>query len=344
MPVVGRLDQYASMIVTEFDEISVNKFSISIGGTCYSNEFIENVDITYISNIYPAYNITDDLVAEVSSGIGLSYPNPILSANVFAPYDIVYDEFAGVSYGPGKGTFMRRDYLGDLIVYNEIDEITDFRDIVRSGLILDLDAGMNSSFNNTGTTWNDLSGNGNNGTLTNGPTYDSSNGGSIIFDGVDDKATTNITSFGNNTTWEAWVNRTTNANAYNMFMGRTLPYFGLRTSEIIFSNTIGGSQQTLNSTGFTPSNNTWYYLAFTTEYDGANTIPKIYINGVLNNSTTFTGAQGGSTVSFTIGEGRSTTAWYPFNGKVSNVKIYNRTLTATEVLQNYNALKHRFGL
>jgi hypothetical protein len=96
MPVVGRLDQYASILTTEFDEISVNKFSISVGGTCYSNEFIENVSIPYISNIYPAYNVTDDLFAEVSSGIGLSYPNPTLSANVFAPYNVVYDEFAGV--------------------------------------------------------------------------------------------------------------------------------------------------------------------------------------------------------------------------------------------------------
>ena len=261
MPVVGRLDQYGSMLAGEFDETTANNPSITGLGTYYATEFNENIV-----------------------------------------------------------------------------------DIVRDELVLNLDAGNLASYSGSGTTWNDLSGYGNNGTLTNGPTYSSANGGSIVFDGVNDKATTNITSFGNNTTWEAWVNRTTNANAYNMFMGRTLPYFGLRTSNIIFSNIIGGSQQTLNSTGFTPSNNTWYYLAFTTEYDGANTIPKIYINGVLNNSTTFTGAQGGSTDSFTIGEGRSTTAWYPFDGKVSNVKIYNRTLTATEVLQNYNALATRFGL
>ncbi len=234
---------------------------------------------TAISRVLPATTNTN------ITGLGTYYSSgfdenvgfgTFLPANVFAPYNPVYDEFSGTLFGAGQGRYMRQNTDKTVIVYNEIDEVTDFRDIVRTGLVLDLDAAQPLSYGGTGTTWNDLSGNGNNGTLTNGPTYDSSNGGSIVFDGVDDKSTTNITSFGNNTTWEAWVNRTTNANAYNMFMGRTLPYFGLRTSEIIFSNTIGGSQQTLNSTGFTPSNNTWYYLAFTTEYDGANTIPKIY--------------------------------------------------------------------
>jgi hypothetical protein len=124
MAIVGRLDQYASILVIEFDEISQNNFSISVGGTCYSNQFVENIDVPVINNIYPAYNIVDGLFAEVLSGVGLSYANPSLSANVFAPYDPVSGEFAGVLYGPGQGTFMRRDYLGDLIVYNEIDEIS----------------------------------------------------------------------------------------------------------------------------------------------------------------------------------------------------------------------------
>ena len=123
MGVVGRLDQYASILATEFDEISKNNFSISVGGTCYSNEFIENVGVPVINNIYPAYDIVDDLFAEVLSGVGLSYSGSSLTANVFAPYDPVSGEFASALYGPGQGTFMRRDYLGDLIVYNEIDEI-----------------------------------------------------------------------------------------------------------------------------------------------------------------------------------------------------------------------------
>jgi hypothetical protein len=86
---------------------------------------------------------------------GLSTPIP-LTANVFPPYDPVYDEFGGTLFGAGQGRYMRQNTDKSVIVYNEIDEITDFRDIVRNGMVLDLDAGMNSSFNNIGTTWYDL--------------------------------------------------------------------------------------------------------------------------------------------------------------------------------------------
>jgi hypothetical protein len=130
-----------------------------------------------------------------------------------------------------------------------------------------------------------------------------------------------------------------------MFMGTFLPYFGLQSDRIIFSNHISGAQRNVYSTGFTPSNNTWYHLTFTTEYDGTNTTSKIYINGVLNNSGSFTGSQTEYFRSpFAIGDGRNYASWYPFNGEVSNVKIYNKTLTAAEVLQNFNATKSRFQL
>jgi hypothetical protein len=79
-----------------------------------------------------------------------------LPANVFAPYDPVYDEFSGTSFGAGQGRYMRQNTDKSVIVYNEIDEITDFRDIVRSGLVLDLDAGMYTSYSGSGTTWYDL--------------------------------------------------------------------------------------------------------------------------------------------------------------------------------------------
>ena len=167
----------------------------------------------------------------------------------------------------------------------------------------------------------------------------------MTFDGTDDRIyTSEDISFGNNTTWEAWVNRTASVNSYNMFMGRYLPYFGLRSGDVIFSNSIGGAQRTVYSTGFIPSNNTWYHLTFTTEYDGTNTTSKIYINGVLNNSRSDLGTQYQFSYGFTIGDGRDNSTWYPFNGKVPTIKIYNRTLTADEVMQNYVATKSRFQL
>jgi hypothetical protein len=95
MPIIGRLDQYGSMLAGEFDETTANNVSINASGVYYSSEFSENV------------------------GIGTT-----LFANVFPPYDIVYDEFAGISYGPGQGTLMRQYTDKSVIVYNEIDEVT----------------------------------------------------------------------------------------------------------------------------------------------------------------------------------------------------------------------------
>ena len=96
MPVVGRLDQFGSMIVTsEFNEITANGPNITGLGTYYSSEFNENV------------------------GIAVT-----LTANVFAPYQLVDDEFAGVLFGPGQGSFMKQNTDNSVIVYNEIDEVT----------------------------------------------------------------------------------------------------------------------------------------------------------------------------------------------------------------------------
>jgi hypothetical protein len=177
------------------------------------------------------------------------------------------------------------------------------------------------------------------------PYFDYYNKGGLKFDGSNDLATTaSAITYGTNTTWEAWVNRSVSANEFNMFMGAYLPYFGLRADgSVIFSNTINSTQQTLYSAGFTSSNDTWYYLSFTTDYNGTSTTARIYINGVLNNSATFTGSQSASGYKFGIGDGRGDSTWYPFNGKVSNVKIYNRTLSAAEISQNYEAQKSKFA-
>jgi hypothetical protein len=96
MSIVGRLDQYASMLVNEFDDTTSNDNGITGLGTYYSSEFSENIGVT------------------------------TLTANVFKPYDIIGDEFAGVSYGSGTGTYMRQNTDKSVIVYTEIDEITSF--------------------------------------------------------------------------------------------------------------------------------------------------------------------------------------------------------------------------
>ncbi len=220
--------------------------------------------------------------------------------------------------------------------------------IVTDGLVLYLDAVNQKSYPGTGTTWTDLSGNGNNGELVNGPTFDSGNNGSIVFDGINDRVIVGSTNavYGNEQTWGFWVNRISSTNLFNMFGGRLLPYFAFRsTNNIHFSNRINGAQRNVYTTNSNFTNNTWYNFTFSTEYNGTSTIMKIYVNGVFNNSETYTGAQSNSDAyRFTIGDGRNTTTWYPFKGSVPVVKVYNRALTPEEILQNYNATKSRFGL
>jgi hypothetical protein len=131
-----------------------------------------------------------------------------------------------------------------------------------------------------------------------------------------------------------------------MFMGRYLPYFGFYGgNRFIFSNLVGGTQRTIE-TATNLSLNTWYHATFTTSYDGANTTMKTYTNGVETTTGTFAGTQGNYSNPFMIGDGNngSNTSWYPFQGRISNVKVYNRALTAAEIRQNFNASRGRFGI
>lgn len=184
----------------------------------------------------------------------------------------------------------------------------------------------------------------NNTIVANSLTYASNN--TFSFNGTTDRIYTSTnTTYGNNTTWEAWVSRTASLDTYNTFMGRYLPYFGIMSdNKIIFSNRLGGTQQTVYSTGFTAVNNTWYHLVFTTEFDGTNTTSRIYINGVLNNSRTAAGAQGNEAYAFTVGIWYPTVTTSPFQGRVDSVKVYNRTLTAAEISQSFEATRSRYNL
>lgn len=208
-------------------------------------------------------------------------------------------------------------------------------------------SGTRGSTVDTGGGWADLSGNLNHGTLVNGVRESSDNLGALVFDGANDFVlSSSIATYGNNTTWEAWIYSTANVSSYNMFMGRYLPYFGFYTgNSFIFSNLIGGAQCTI----YTPTNlalNTWYHATFTTSYNGTNTTMRTYVNGVETASGVFTGTQGNYSLNFMVGDGNNSgnNSWYPFQGRISNVKVYNRTLTASEVQQNFNANRSRYGI
>lgn len=221
--------------------------------------------------------------------------------------------------------------------------------IVQSGLVLNLDAGVSSSYPGSGTTWTDLSGNANNGTLTNGPTFDSGNGGSIAFDGINDYVNVPITSslqITQNITVSVWVYNKVWKNSDIIDGGITaFNNAGIMLWTRTSDNKIKwgrqwttGALQLLSTTIFSTILNVWYNLVGT--YDG--TTLKLYYNGVLDN--TLVSSFSFNNTDLNIGAGPEVGADGYFNGNIADVKIYNRALSDSEVLKNFNALRGRFGI
>lgn len=216
--------------------------------------------------------------------------------------------------------------------------------IVRNGLVLWLDA---SNYPGSGTTWTDISGKGNNGTLTNGPTFSSNNSGSLVFDGLDDyiscgnSASLNITSA---LTLSSWVYLTA-WSGYPGIIGKGYSTTGGYSTHIrpdysiwFEIDTSGGTRYNYNPTSVTIGLNGWYNVVAT--YDQS--LMQIYINTVaagagLSTTTTI------GTITANVEIGRLSGYGY-FQGRISNSTIYNRALSATEITQNFNALRGRYGV
>ena len=223
--------------------------------------------------------------------------------------------------------------------------------IVKDGLILDLDAGKLDSYNRLGTTWNDISGNRNNGTLTNfsSPSpqtiWNGDNGGGIIFDGTNDY----ISSFPqqisdiNSKTIEVWFRTTTTVRTG---LCGTTSSTGVNGWSFLVNRTTAGNLTYFHNGGTILQvtagilNNVWYQACVT--YNSITAIGTLYLNGTQIGTPlgSFT-SMGVSSYNGIIGnEDQLLTS--PFKGNISVTRIYNRTLSASEVLQNYNATKGRY--
>ena len=219
--------------------------------------------------------------------------------------------------------------------------------IVTDGLVLALDAGNTKSYPGSGTTWTDLSGNGNTGTLESGVGFDSDYGGSLSFDGTDEYATGNITLGITNVSINCWVNISTTSKKgpFLKVGGGTTGYaigvgndnMDSNGNEIIglFTNVRWIDTNINYGTG-------WKYVTLVLN---ASSVPSIYLNSILIGS--YSGTNPISPTSFYyIGRniGDEPSGARAFNGNIAQVSIYNRALTAAEVSQNFNALRGRFGI
>ena len=231
---------------------------------------------------------------------------------------------------------------------------TSYVPFVTSGLILNYDISNTSSYPGVGTTITDLQGN-SNATTFNSPTYTSSGGAYLTFDGINEYFTTN-TALGSK------LNPANSSTIISIFVwvypmdngvivqeiGQTTPNSGWHDSQIeMVSGTLRFSVWQNQPSGFassisTPLNN-WYYIGFT--YDGTNL--RGYVNGSLAvTSGTISRSTPGANLYYAIAHADSTNLG---DGTFSNMRfggmqVYNTALSASDVSNNYNATKSRFGL
>lgn len=236
--------------------------------------------------------------------------------------------------------------------------------IVGNGLVLYLDAAQLRSYPRSGTTWTDLSGNGSNATLNNGPTFNSSNGGSIAFDPNQNLqyasfASTTVGSFNNATfSYGAWFYHDGNPqagnimgkrspnpfNQYAMGIGNNALFGDSGTKLIAFAISDQADGQQINYSYQLPAAG-WYYGMVVIN----NNVQNMYANGVsvANSTATFANKTfniTGKPFYIAAQNNNFDQVASLFRGRVAIAFLYNRALSAEEVSQNYNALRIRFGV
>jgi len=224
--------------------------------------------------------------------------------------------------------------------------------IVTSGMVLYLDAGNRDSYAGSGTTWRDLSGRGNNGTLTNSPTFSTSALGAISFGGNTSHVTVPDSNDWTNSEFmmDVWFNRSGAwPSAWERDALLSHDEGGGNFSKWIYSYDISKSKPIFHI-NYAPSTNvviepsstvslslsTWYNFSITK----SGTSFTFYSNGASLGSATNSSLIPNAAAPLRIGTGEGSSPY--FNGQISTVRIYNRALSAAEVLQNFNAMRGRF--
>jgi hypothetical protein len=219
------------------------------------------------------------------------------------------------------------------------------QNIITNGLVLNLDAANKDSYPGTGTTWNNTVSNSYNGTLNNGPSFLSNiNGGVIAFDGVDDEVTGPKPTF-SAVTLEYYCKLTGNSTGgypHIVMSGNTFIGFIGNTSSARFRIAInpGAGYSEITSDLLNPSTN---FNLYSMTYDG--TTVRMYVNGVLQSNTmnippTFSLMDGNAYYL----NATTTPSYDKAPNQIPIFRLYNRALSTTEIQQNYNAQKTRFGL
>jgi hypothetical protein len=227
--------------------------------------------------------------------------------------------------------------------------------IVQSGLVLNLDAGVSSSYSGSGTTWFDLSTTSRNASLVNGVGYNSGNGGSLVFDGVDDNV--NLSSgfsITNNFSVELWclpevthqidsqaTSGTTGTSGKKYIIGAT--FVGSPDAGFGISIGTNGVSTYEHSSSYMPcllshEETITSFTQVTVVY--TNKQPSLYLNGNFIKNGLTSPRTNVRLVGNTIGYG----TYGRHQGNLSSVRYYDRILTPQEIQQNFIATRSRFGI
>jgi len=220
--------------------------------------------------------------------------------------------------------------------------------VVTDGLVLALDAGISRSYPGSGTTWTDLSGNGRNATLYNmdGANFDSADGGTLTFDGVNEYSeitgASDLGGFTGDFSIEFWF-KGGNQGGFAVFLEHYGPSTQLWAIQAESNGTtnmiwVRNGSILLTTSGIDALDDAWHQHVVSRV---GSTIT-YYIDTVSRGSETYSGTLSSGT---TLGIGKYSPGSYHINGNLSNVRIYSgKGLTADEVSQNFNALRSRFGI
>jgi hypothetical protein len=311
-PIQGRLN----IIVDDYASIDVNNTVIA----SYSGGWGGQGGVFSVSL---ATGLTRFIIGVTNTG----GPAGFVAAVVDGNNSVLFQTDASWIYSPTRGT------------YNDVSYKPIYT-IATSGLLLHLDAGNRTSYPASGSTWSDLSGNGRNASLTNGPGFDSGNGGSIQFNGAGAYATVatglatgntphslemwvNFSSITNSRWWLAVIGQYTTGAEHWIGGSPTSTQFGVWNMGAIAPNLLGA--------------NRWLHLVST--YNGSTYT--VYVNSTNPVSTNAFQCNFQNT---TLNLARANPGEQFFNGKIGVVRVYNRVLSLDEISQNYNSQRGRFGL
>lgn len=217
--------------------------------------------------------------------------------------------------------------------------------LLKSDLFALWDPGLISSYPGSGTSWSNWVANNRNWTLTNGPTFSTVGGGSIVFDGSNDYAAYDQ---GYNSSWTLNIPFTVNfwIKTSSTSGGLMSHYSGGPVNSGMFIDTgklayayYNGDWRYNYSTGTAVNTNNWVMVTYAAPSTSNGTIVT-YVNGISDWSFTVTGGHGGSN----IGSIGSLWGFNYFNGNIAQVSAYSVQHSASQVLQNYNSTRQRYGV